>query len=113
MKWKRSKKAISESQKKQDISQGKPISENDDYEDADIADEDDDSDIDISDDPAINIDHKSDMVQQVSCENERSDFHTNLGSIDLSRGNPYLQGPQYQGPQKFQEETNVLSSAVS
>ena len=113
MKWKRSKKAISESQRKQDTSQGKSIAENDDYADADIADDESDSDIDISDDPTMNIDHQSDMIQQLSCESERTDLHTNLGSIDLSRNNPYLQRPHFQGPQKFEEEKSVLSSAVS
>ena len=113
MKWKRSKKAISESQKKQDGGQGKSIPENDDYTEADIAEGDSDSDIDISDDPAMDIDHQSDMIQQLSRESERNDLQTNLGSIDLSRSNPYLQRPQFQGPQRFEEEKSVLSSAVS
>lgn len=112
MKWKRSKKAISESHKKQENSQGKSITENDDFVEADIADEEDDSDIDISDDPALNIDQKSEMVPQLLCDDDRSDLQRNLGSMDLSRSNPYLQGPHLH-PQRFQEETNSLNSAVS
>ena len=111
MKWKRSKKAISESHKKLDNNQNKPLQDNDNLTEVDIAGEEDDSDIDISDDPNMDMDRKSDMESQL-CEEERMELQRSLTSMDLSRNNIYLQNPQLH-TSCFTEETNVINSAVS
>lgn len=112
MKWKRSKKAISESHKKVDCNQPKSSQENEDISEIDIAEGDDESDIDISDEPTIDIDQKSEIDQRLLGEDQRIDLHRNLNTIDLSRSNPYLQSSHLQTT-CFTQDTNVISSAVS
>ena len=111
MKWKRSKKAISESHKKLDNNQNKPSHENDNLTELDIAGDEDDSDIDISDDPTSEIDTKSEIDPHLN-EEERMDLQRSLNSMDMSRNSIFLQNPQLH-PTCFNEENNTVNTAVS
>ena len=111
MKWKRSKKAISESHKKLDNNPNKPSHDSDNLTELDIAGDEDDSDIDISDDPTSEIDTKSEIDPHLN-EEERMDLQRSLNSMDMSRNSIFLQNPQLH-PTCFNEENNTVNTAVS